>query len=309
MIFIPFKTFTRNVGGPSTFMQYLQEYMIKNNHRYYDEDSDFKKADKIFFPISYNKTILEYFKSKKYPIIQRLDGIYYPSKHGLKYLWLNRHIKREYFKYSDFIIFQSKYSRLECFTIMGELSKDKYVIINNGADKTIFYPSERKFNKDKIIFVTTGSFRNRDMIEPVVLAMDSLKGSYDLELKVIGPITSDDVLKYTDRDYIRCLGRMDKKQIGDELRKSDILVHCQLNPACPNSVIEALSCGIPVVGFDTGAMAEVLNFAPELLANVSNEIFKQYRDFDHRKLAEKMEYCIENYKKYRQDIADQFWSL
>ena len=300
MIFIPFKTFTKNIGGPSTFMRYLREHMVTNDYSFIEDEQDYRKADSIFFPISYNGAMLDFFKSKGFPIIQRLDGVYYPSKHGIKYLWLNRRIKRDYFKYSDLIIFQSLYSRTECFTIMGEIKEDRYKIIHNGADKEIFYPAEKEFNKENIIFATTGSFRNRDMIEPVVLALDELSKSYKVELKVIGPIIEDEVKKFVDREYVKCPGKKNAVEIAEELRKSDILVHCQLNPACPNSVIEALSCGLPVVGFDTGAMKEVLHFAPELLADVSDEVFKQYKDFDYKKLADKMIFCIENYQRYRQ---------
>jgi glycosyltransferase involved in cell wall biosynthesis len=31
-----------------------------------------------------------------------------------------------------------------------------------------------------------------------------------------------------------------------------------LNPSCPNAVIEAIACGLPVVAFDTGALPELV---------------------------------------------------
>ena len=137
------------------------------------------------------------------------------------------------------------------------------------------------------------------MIEPVVMALDRIKEKYNLEFKIIGPILNSDVKKFTDRDYIQCLGKMNKEEIAKELQASDIFIHCQLNPACPNSVIEAISCGIPVVGFDSGAMGEILYFVPELLAYVSDEVFNQFKDFKFERLLKKILLCIDNYEEYR----------
>ncbi|HMN63001.1 MAG TPA: glycosyltransferase, partial [Anaerolinea sp.] len=33
----------------------------------------------------------------------------------------------------------------------------------------------------------------------------------------------------------------------------------ELNPPCPNAVIEALACGLPVVGFAAGSLPELLD--------------------------------------------------
>jgi len=33
----------------------------------------------------------------------------------------------------------------------------------------------------------------------------------------------------------------------------------EVNPPCPNSVIEALACGLPVVGFNSGSIKELVS--------------------------------------------------
>ncbi len=303
MIYIPFNLYEQFIGGPATFMKNLRKHLLKRSYKFIDNQEDYKESDSIFFPISFNRKILKHFKKNNLPIIQRLDGVYYPSKHGLKYIYFNREIKADYLKYSDFIIFQSEYSKIECFAMLGKVREEKYKIIYNGADKSVFYPEKKEFNKDKIIFTTTGFYRNKDMIEPVVLALDTIKKKYNFELKIIGPVTDPEVRELIKRQYITYLGVMDKEDIAEELRKTDILIHCQLNPACPNSVIESISCGVPVVGFESGSMREVLFFSPELLAGVSDETFQRYKDFKHERLREKIELCIENYGKFKEKFV------
>ena len=41
-------------------------------------------------------------------------------------------------------------------------------------------------------------------------------------------------------------------------RSAHLLFSADINAACPNSVIEAMACGLPVVGFDTGALNELV---------------------------------------------------
>jgi len=294
-LFIPFEN-KENIGGPSTFMTNLKEYLSLKSFNFLSNPRKLKESSGIFFPISYDKNVLSYFKNNSLPIIQRLDGIYYPSKHGREFEELNEDIKDIYFNYSTHIIFQSQYCKRQCFEMFGKLPDNKYSIIYNGADKKIFYPEKRVDNKknNNIKLITTGNFRNIDMIEPVIMALDILSANYKFEFTVIGPISNKKISQLIKRPYIKYIKKLNLKKVADYLRASDIFIYSHLNPPCPNSAIEAISCGIPVISFDSGSMSELLFFAEDLLAPVSDKIFQEYREFNPVLLKNKIEYALKN---------------
>jgi glycosyltransferase involved in cell wall biosynthesis len=294
-VYIPFDHY-KSAGGPSTFMLNMKRYLDGKGFKY---SIKLNKADNIFFPISFSLKTLDEIKKRGGRILQRLDGVYYPSQHGNKYTELNKDIKHIYQDYSDFVIFQSKYSKAQCFEMLGLKNSSEYTIIVNGVNKKIFYPKIDKKITKKITFITTGIFRSEAMLEPIVKALDELKNKYDFELIVAGPVIIDELKDFLNRDYIKYVHKKKIGSIAKLLRKAHIYIHSKLNDNCPNAVLEASSTGLPVVGFDSGAMQELLFFNKELLAYVSNDLFQKYEDFDPGKLKEKIISAVEGYADHK----------
>jgi len=53
-------------------------------------------------------------------------------------------------------------------------------------------------------------------------------------------------------------GLVPREQIPALDRSAHLLYAADINAACPNSVVEALACGLPVVSFATGALPELV---------------------------------------------------
>jgi glycosyltransferase involved in cell wall biosynthesis len=54
------------------------------------------------------------------------------------------------------------------------------------------------------------------------------------------------------------LGAVANKDLPEIYQQAHLLFSGDINAACPNSVIESIACGTPVLAFDTGALREIL---------------------------------------------------
>jgi len=59
--------------------------------------------------------------------------------------------------------------------------------------------------------------------------------------------------------HLAWLGILPESRIPEVDRSAHLLYAADINSACPNSVIEALACGLPVVAFDSGALSELVS--------------------------------------------------
>jgi glycosyltransferase involved in cell wall biosynthesis len=172
-------------------------------------------------------------------------------------------------------------------------------VVLNGVDKDIFRPTmEKRKPGDETRFITTGNFRDKDMLVPVFDAMDLLVKEYPLRLEVAG-FVKEELKPLLNRSYIDYIGDVDAGVVAERLARADAFIYSFLNPPCPNSVLEAVSAGIPVVSFDNGAMLEILRFNRDLLAQTNIRVIQRHRDLSSASLADKARCLIKDYPRYR----------
>ncbi|WP_308585859.1 radical SAM protein [uncultured Desulfovibrio sp.] len=291
-------------GGVKTFFLNFEKSAEKIKYPFLESPA-FAKA--IFFANSTDLKLVQAAKKWGATIIQRLDGIFYAEKHGDHTAFLNADIKEIYSNYTDFFIFQSEYSKKQCEHIFGPAPESQSQIIYNGADHSIFFPGEqpKKISK-QIRFITTGNMRHTSMLLPIIKALNMLQPDYSLELVVCGPLNDECRSLIDASPFCRWAGALDAHGVADQLRSADIFLYSFCNPPCPNSVIEAISCAIPVVSYQSGAMAELCDFNAELLTQMPSKLLHEYHDFSSEALAEVIRNCIKNFDKFAAKAKDNW---
>jgi len=87
-----------------------------------------------------------------------------------------------------------------------------------------------------------------------------LAENFSVELTIAGKVDARTKaqLEKESKTPLEFLGVIPHEQIPELMRSSHLLFSAEINPPCPNSVIEALACGVPVVGFETGSLRELV---------------------------------------------------
>ena len=139
-------------------------------------------------------------------------------------------------------------------------------VIYNGVDLSIFKSAGKgKPPADFIrLLVVEGSFKGgheRDLlnaVEAASLLSDRLKRK--VELMVVGnaPEAMRRQVAYRHGASVRWMGLIPHEQIPEIDRSAHLLFPAEINAACPNSVVEALSSGLPVVSYATGSLPELI---------------------------------------------------
>ena len=144
------------------------------------------------------------------------------------------------------------------------LDRRKAHVIRPAVDPAFFSPSDMPPGNVRFNIVTTGSLIWPKAYESMLMALNILiLSGVDAELHIIGegPERSRILFTCQDLDVADrvCLhGSLTPPQVRDRLQAADAFVLASLSEGIANAVLEAMSCGLPVVTTDCGGMREAV---------------------------------------------------
>lgn len=189
------------------------------------------------------------FKSKAKKIL-RLDGCYY-DKHSSSHVKINKNIAK-CLRQSDAAIYQSEWSKYMCDYYLGK-APGKSAVIHNGADYKFYEGIEPAKSSFKHNFFTASRWRHPKRLKEITKAF--LKADIpDSCLWVAGKPN----FKVEDK-RVKYLGHIYEKEMAKYLKMADAFIHISWVDACPNSVIESLCAGTPVVCNNVGGTPELVS--------------------------------------------------
>jgi glycosyltransferase involved in cell wall biosynthesis len=209
-------------------------------------------------------------------IVQRLDGINWI--HRERNTGLRHYLRAEYGNFilrlirsriATHILYQSEFSHHWWEDWYGA-PKASFSVVHNAVDLQEYKPAK---------YATSPGTANRDRCR-LLIVEGSLGGGYDMgldnavrlsetlanthgfpmELVVVGKIGDEHRARVEAGAHVPMIwaGVLPPNEVIREMQRAHLLFSGDLHPACPNSVIEALACGLPVVAFDTGAVKELV---------------------------------------------------
>ncbi len=142
-------------------------------------------------------------------------------------------------------------------------------VFPNGVDETKFYPMDKAscrkalgFPEDAFIVAYTGTFSANKGVDRLSRALEACDNVYSVFLGQ-GALEPD-------CERILYKGRVPNDRVAAYLNAADVFVLPTRGEGCCNAIVEALSCGLPVVSSDLPFNDDILNENNSLRVDVED---------------------------------------
>ena len=260
------------VEGLAGVASFRLKFENKLRARGMDVTNDLSQSSDAVLVLGGTKHLIPLWKahSRGQQIVQRLDGVNWVHRvrwSGLRYtiraIYGNANLSFIRARMADKVIYQSNFIKHWWEDRYGVARVPSSVILN-GIDLDQYTPNdthERPTDHYRLLVVEGSLSGGLDSgLFYVVELANRLSEKHKIELVIVGRVDAKTKSKLENqkRFNIQFINAIPREQIPFLERSSHLLFSAEVNPPCPNSVIEALACGLPVIGFNTGSLSEIV---------------------------------------------------
>lgn len=329
---------TKLRSGPKVFMDRLTNEL---NRRDIFSEKDFN----VWLNLSFRE--IPSYVTEETPVVSRFDGVWslqaIPNRFGILPANLRNRLNNSIMQYanriivtnfdrSSAIIYQSQFSKKMVEKYISDENK-KHEVIYNGVDLSSFSPSVKKNDTGTLNIVVSHKLWPTKRFDQIPLVIKELvKLGLDVNVNVLGDGVRNpqfffqDTLsrfkKIVDRlaltENFTFHGHISPESLPEFYRSNDLMLNLSFSDPCPNVVIEAMACGLPVIAPAHGGIAEL--GIPELLIDEKIDELEIYPFWDYFALpkinpmiyAEKIldvVISLERFKEQSREIAEKKYNI
>lgn len=240
----------------------------------------------------------------KIPIIHNQNGVFYPAWYNGDYKTMNKIMSRQ-LKLADYVFYQSYFCKKSADKFLHQRKKN-YEILYNACDLNIFKPNKNKnLNKKKIKVLMTGSYRSYlyPGLSASIKSVKQLNKKLDIQLSIVGSIEAElkdkimkEILEQKLEKNVFLRGEYDQSEAPKIYRSHDIYYFFVHNAPCPNSLIEAIASGLPIVYLNSGSCKEIVNKGG--IGITSKLSWTKYHSINHKLISNAVIKILSNYRYF-----------
>jgi len=326
-------------GGPKVFMARLKEAIIRKG---FYCSAEYDKWINLSF-----KEIPDFVKQNKenIQVIIRFDGVWNESLipksfipkimnriNTVVFKYLNKKILTNY-KLADKVIYQSEFSKYATERLLFERFKlaappKINAVIYNGVDLDQFKPMTELKEKDGFPnILISHRLMPIKRAHQAPLIIEKLVEKYpNLKVHVVGEGVKNpyyfgknskekmkkEIKRRNLEKYFKFYGHIEPIDLAKTYNKCDFMLNLSYADPCPNVVIEAIACGLPVIAPNHGGIPELVGNQDLLVDENINikdyqprYIYRELPIVDANLYVEKIENILKFLGKYSEEMRNR----
>ncbi|MCE9611247.1 MAG: glycosyltransferase family 4 protein [Chthoniobacter sp.] len=210
--------------------------------------------------------LVRFAKERGVKFVWNQNGVAYPAWAGPFTAEVNDPM-RALLRAADYVVYQSAFCRASADRLLGRAECPSEVLFN-PVDTALFSPAETPPPRTEIRLLAMGTHTYADRVLVTLRCLAELhRTGRAARLTIAGPMQwagADDEVRRTIsalglREHVALRPAFSQSEAAEMCRAHHVLLHPKYMDPCPTVVIEALACGLPVVGPASGGLPELVD--------------------------------------------------